>query len=37
MAKTVGSVVAQGFGEGIEEISEEALADFSKSCFNVVQ
>ena len=37
MAKTVGSVVAQGLGEGIEEVSEEALADFSKSCFNLVQ
>ena len=35
--KTVGSVLAQGLGEGIEEVSEEALADFSKSCFNVVQ
>ena len=37
MAKTVGSVLAQGLGEGIEEVSEEALADFSKSCFNLVQ
>jgi hypothetical protein len=37
MKKTVGSVVAQGVGEGIEEVSEEALADFSKSCFNLVQ
>lgn len=36
-AKTVGSVLAQGLGEGIEEVSEEALADFSKSCFNLVQ
>ena len=35
--KTVGSVLAQGVGEGIEEVSEEALADFSKSCFNLVQ
>ena len=37
MAKTVGSVAAQGLGEGIEEVSEELLADFSKSCFNLVQ
>ena len=35
--KTVGSVLAQGVGEGIEEVSEEVLADFSKSCFNLVQ
>ena len=35
--KSVGSVLAQGLGEGFEEVSEEALADFSKSCFNVVQ
>ena len=35
--KTMGSVLAQGLGEGIEEVSEEALADFSKACFNVVQ
>ena len=35
--KTVGSVLAQGLGEGVEEVSEEALADFSKSCFNLVQ
>ena len=37
MAKTLGSVAAQGLGEGIEEVSEELLADFSKSCFNLVQ
>ena len=37
MTKTVGSVLASGLGEGIEEVSEEALADFSKSCFNLVQ
>ena len=37
MAKTVGSVLASGLGEGIEEVSEELLADFSKSCFNLAQ
>ena len=37
MAKTLGTVAAQGLGEGIEEVSEELLADFSKSCFNLVQ
>lgn len=35
--KTLGSIAAQGLGEGIEEVSEELLADFSKSCFNLVQ
>lgn len=29
-------VVAGGLAEGFEEVSEEFLADFSKSCFNVV-
>ena len=37
MAKTAGTVLAQGLGEGIEEVSEELLADFSKSCFNLVK
>lgn len=37
MPKTIGTILAQGLGEGIEEVSEEALADFSKSCFNLVQ
>lgn len=37
MPKTMGSVLASGLGEGIEEVSEEALADFSKSCFNLAQ
>ena len=37
MAKTAGSVLASGLGEGVEEVSEELLADFSKSCFNLVQ
>ena len=32
--KTAGAVLANGIGEGIEEVSEEALADFSKACFN---
>ena len=36
-SKTLGSVLATGLGEGIEEVSEEALSDFSKSCFNLVQ
>lgn len=36
-SKTLGSVLATGVSEGIEEISEEVLADFSKSCFNLVQ
>lgn len=37
MPKTISSVLASGLGEGVEEVSEEALADFSKSCFNLVQ
>ena len=37
LPKTVGNVLASGLGEGVEEVSEEALADFSKSCFNLVQ
>lgn len=37
MPKTLGSIAASGLGEGVEEVSEEALADFSKSCFNLVQ
>lgn len=32
--KTAGAVLANGLGEGIEEVSEELLADFSKACFN---
>ena len=31
------SMFAHAAGEGIEEVSEEVLADFSKSCFNVTQ
>jgi hypothetical protein len=37
LPKTMGTILAQGLGEGIEEVSEEALADFSKSCFNLTQ
>lgn len=37
MPTTLGTIAAQGLGEGVEEVSEELLADFSKSCFNVVQ
>lgn len=33
----VGSVISGGLGEGVEEMAEEFLADFSKSCFNTVQ
>lgn len=32
-----GQIISGGLGEGIEEMSEEFLADFSKSCFNTVQ
>lgn len=32
--KTSKTVLANGIGEGLEEISEELLADFSKACFN---
>jgi hypothetical protein len=28
--------LAAGLGEGVEEVSEELLADASKACFNVV-
>lgn len=31
------SVFAHGIGEGVEELSEELLADFSRACFNTVQ
>lgn len=37
MKKTAGSILASGLGEGVEEVSEELLADFSKGCFNLVQ
>lgn len=32
-----GQMVSGGLGEGFEETTEELLADFSKSCFNLVQ
>lgn len=32
--KTSKAVLANGLGEGLEEVSEELLADFSKACFN---
>lgn len=31
------SMFAHGLGEGVEETSEELLADFSRACFNTVQ
>lgn len=33
----VGEMIAGGAAEGVEEVSEELLADFSKACFNYVQ
>lgn len=35
--RTLKATLAAGAGEGIEEVSEEVLADFSKACFNTVQ
>lgn len=35
-AKTFNATLAAGLGEGIEEVSEEFLADFSKGCYNTV-
>lgn len=35
--KTIKATLASGVGEGVEEVSEELLADFSKGCFNVVK
>ena len=32
--KTSKTVLANGIGEGLEEVSEELLADYSKACFN---
>lgn len=34
--KTLNATIAAGIGEGVEEVSEELLADFSKGCYNVV-
>lgn len=36
-AKTLSSTFASALGEGIEEVSEELLADFSKGCYDVVK
>ena len=36
VARTGRALLANGIGEGIEETTEELLADFSKACFNVV-
>ena len=33
-SKTLGAALANAAGEGLEEVSEEFLADFSKQCFN---
>lgn len=35
--KTLAASLAAGAGEGVEEFSEELLADFSKGCYNVVK
>lgn len=35
-SKTLKASLAAGVGEGVEEVSEELLADFSKGCYNVV-
>lgn len=35
--KTLGATLAAGAGEGIEEVSEEFLADISKSCYDLVK
>lgn len=35
--RTLQATMAAGLGEGVEEVTEELLADFSKGCFNVVQ
>lgn len=34
--KTLRATVGSGLSEGLEEVSEELLADFSKGCYNVV-
>lgn len=36
-SKTLAASLAAGAGEGVEEVSEEILADFSKGCYNVVK
>lgn len=35
--KTLKATLAAGLGEGVEEVSEELLADFSKGCYDVVK
>jgi len=34
---TLKATLAAGAGEGVEEVSEEVLADFSKGCYDVVK
>lgn len=36
-SRALSATLAAGAGEGIEEVSEEFLADFSKGCFDVVK
>lgn len=36
-SKALTASLAAGAGEGVEEVSEEVLADFSKGCFDVVK
>ncbi len=35
--RTLKATLAAGVGEGVEEVSEEVLADFSKACFDTVK
>lgn len=35
--KTAKAILASGVGEGLEEVSEEILADFSKGCYDIVK
>lgn len=35
--RTLKATLAAGAGEGVEEVSEELLADFSKGCYDVVK
>lgn len=36
-SKTLTASLAAGAGEGVEEVSEELLADFSKGCYDIVK
>ena len=36
-SKTLKASIAAGAGEGVEEVSEELLADFSKACYDTVK